>query len=250
MQNKLVAGEAVTLVGATGEPLWHRWVHGPAAFAPAGGRDGACGFQALGPSLLDLCPDPMTDRYRLSAELCQIDVNGRTQNGELPTGGDYHIGLYFGRQSVVGNDGWRAENFFAVSLTEAPRLAPTGQARFDRVLVTESPTQRPTVSRTNLFRAPFVQAAALPGPWRPIEVEVTPQGVKAWLGQPGVAPVAIADLKADAAGRRYTARHDGLDKGAPNHGITFPAWNPRGAIGVWAFGSAVAVRNVTVSPLK
>ena len=200
--------------------------------------------------MLDLCPDPMTDSYRLRAELCQLDVNGRTVNGQLPTGGTYDMGLYFGRQTAVGNDGSRAESCFAVRFTEFPTQVPNATAVLGRVVVTESPNQAPTRATMTLAGAPFEQATALPGLWRVIEVEVTPGGVKAWFGLPGEPLVAFPELGAAPVGRAVQSRHEALDVFAPNHGIVFPAWNSRGAIGVWSSLSSVAVRNVTVTPLR
>src|SRR5262249_17935739 len=46
MRADLAAGKAVTLIGKTGEPRWRAWVHGPAAFAVAKGRNDACSYQA------------------------------------------------------------------------------------------------------------------------------------------------------------------------------------------------------------
>ena len=146
MQDDLKVGKEVTLVGATGEPLWHRWVQGPSGFAPAGGRDQACAFQSFGSSMLDLCPDPMTDSYRFRAELCQLDVNGRDVNGQLPTGGEYEVGIYFGRKALTGNNGWRAESCMNIWFSEVPRDTGIGHARLTRLVIVESPRQLPTVS--------------------------------------------------------------------------------------------------------
>lgn len=41
-------------------------------------------------------------------------------DGELPTGGVYQIGLYFGRRDAAGNAGRRADRCLAVRFTEAP----------------------------------------------------------------------------------------------------------------------------------
>ena len=241
MRKELAAGEPVILLGETGEPRWHRWVLGPVLFAPAGSRGGACSYKALDLAMLDLCPDPMTDSFRLRAELCHFDTVGS---------GEYTIGLYFGRQSTLGNDGWRAEVCLNVEFSETPRVVPQAAARLDRLMVTESPTSPPVPSTLGLLSAPFAQTGAAPGPWRTVEVEVTPRGVKAWLGPPGEKPVPFGELTADAVHRFYAARNQGLDALTPAHGINLPAWNPRGAIGLWSVNSAVAVRNVIVSPLK
>jgi hypothetical protein len=250
MQAKLAAGESVTLVGATGEPLWHRWVQGPSGFAPAGNRDQACMFQAFAVGMLDLCPDPMTDHYRIRAELCQLDVNGRTQDGRLPTGGIHDFGLYFGRQSLVGNNDWRAENCFVIQFGEVVKTPGPSPARFDRIAIVESPKRAASVSSWRLADVSLAPGRTLPGPWRVIEVEVTPQNVRAWIGSLDSAPTAFAEQSAAKLGKCFTERHSALDKLNPNHGLVSPAWTGRAPFGIWSYCSSVAIRNVTLTPLQ
>jgi hypothetical protein len=250
MKAKLAAGKPVTLIGATGEPAWHRWAQGAGGFGAAGNCDQACAFQALEVTMLDLCPDPMTDRYRIRAELCQLDVFGRAQDGQLPTGGVHEFGLYFGRQSLAGNNGRRGENCFAVRFSEVLKASGPEQAKFGRAMVVDSPTRQPGVSGWGLANVPLAQSGVLPGPWRVIEVEVGPQGVKAWMGSLEGAPLAFPELGAARLGRCYAQKSTALDEVDPHHGLAFPAWKPRAALGVWSYRSAVAFRNVTLTPLK
>jgi serine/threonine-protein kinase len=249
MQRALGARKEVVLLGPTGEPLWHQWVHGPGAFAPSAGREGACSYQAFGPSMLDLCPDPMTDRYRVRAELCQLDVNERGPDGGLPEGGVAEIGFYVGRQPATGNNGWRTEVCLCFRFTEAPKLM-AGCGRLDRIVVCESPTKRPGPIFDGLGAARFPPATALPGPWHVVELEVTPNGVRVWFDAPATNLGPCAGLSAADLARYFQVPNDSIDRFDPNNGLAHPAWNPRGALGVWAFGSALAVRSVTVSPLE
>jgi serine/threonine-protein kinase len=238
----------VTLLGRTGKPLWYTWVLGPSAFAPVTGREDACSFQAFGQSMLDLCPDPMTDRYHVRAELCQVDANDRGAAGPLVKG-VFEVGFYIGRQRATGKDGWRSDACLCVRFTEVPKEF-TGLARFGRLLVSESPVKRATVARHSCFAAPFEPGTALPGPWHVVEFEVTPDDVKLWFDPKGPNPAPSATLPVADLARDYTAPNFALDRVFPDNGIVLPAWNPRGALGVWSYESAVAVRNVTVSPLK
>jgi len=239
----------VTLVGPTGNPRWHRWVKGPAGFLQAGGGDRVCMVQAFALSMLDLCPDPMTDRYRLRAELRQLDVNGRSPDRRLPTGGVYDFGLYFGRRSASGADGWQTETCLAVRLTETPKES-AGKAKLGRVLVIESPTRAAEVSESNVARASFPVLENLPGPWRVIEIEVSPDGVRAQLGNLDGIWVAFTPLEALTVRKYYEGPHPALDRLAPGHGVVPPLWTPRAALGGWTFSSAIAIRNMTVTPLK
>jgi hypothetical protein len=249
MQAALAAKKDVALIGATGEPRWHKWIHGPGAFVPVPGREDACSFQAFGASMLDLCPDPMTERYRLHAELCQWDVNERDQEGQPPGGGDFEIGFYFGRQTAIGNNGWQSDICLCVRFTEAPK-AVAGRARFGRLADSTSPTERNRLSRSELRSVPFTCPNRVPGWWHIIEAEVTPVGVKVWFDATETNPGPFANVTVAEITRWYTAPLTGVQKLDPNHGTPLPAWNPRGALGVWSYSSAVAVRNVTVTPLE
>ncbi|MCI0701992.1 MAG: serine/threonine protein kinase [Planctomycetia bacterium] len=248
MKKELAAGRPVALVDQATGAKWHQLVKGKAALpvrAPA-----PFVFESFDFAMIDLCPDPMTDRYRIRAELAQRSVVGRGPDGKLPIGGTYDLGLYFGRQSLVGNNGWRAECVFAIRFTEVPKRNPERFAALTRFVITESPTQGPVVAGAGCGSAAFVQADKLPGPWRTIEVEVTAGSIQAWWINPDGSTSSFGKLTPEQVQRAYTARHESLDKIAPGHGIVFPAWNPRSALGVWGRGSAVTVRNVTITPLK
>jgi serine/threonine-protein kinase len=251
MRAALKAGREVTLIGATGEPRWHKWIEGACGFAPAPERQEACAFQALDLSLLELCPDPLTDHYRIRAELCQLDVPGRAPGGELPTGGDFDIGLYFGRQTTTGNGPWRSQIAFLIRFTEAPHIGGSTRSSvgLQRVSVLHS-EKAPNLDRSGMYSRPFEQSKLLPGAWRVIEIEVAPDRVKAWWGERDGPPALFADVPIDLVHRTYAKRLPDLDKFAPDHGLVFPKWTPRAPLGIWSFRSAVAVRNVALTPLK
>jgi hypothetical protein len=249
MRADLGAKKAVPLVGPAGPPLWHLWVHTPGEFAPDPGRDQVCSFRVFGRSMLDLCPDPMTDRYRVRAELRQIDVDGRDHDGRLPEGGESQLGFYVGRQRAPGNRGWRADVCLAVRFTETPANR-AGRASFGRLLLAGSPSEPRYISDSAAYAAAFAPAATMPGPWHVVEAEVTPAGIKVWFDPAGPEPVPFAHMPAAEVTRWYTEPNTRFDAFAPNNGIALPVWSPRGALGVWADGTSVSVRNVTLSPLK
>ena len=83
-----------------------------------------------------------------------------------------------------------------------------------------------------------------------VEVEVTPERVKGWFDPTDAKPIPFADLPAGSIERWYTSPNDAADAVDPNNGMTVPQWSSRGGLGVWSYDSAVALRNVTVSPLK
>ncbi len=251
LQADLAAGKPVGLVGATGDPRWHAWVRGASGFSPAAARDGACSFQTIGHSMLDLCADPMTDHYRLRAELCHMDATGLAPGATLPRTGGYKVGLYFGRQTAHGANGWRSEVAMLISFTEfSARPDEPEYARLDRLTMPWSPTTVLGPSTAGLASVAHQRSHNLPGVWRTIEVEVGPAVLQArWIQPNGrsdpLAAMSVANLRS-----AYREPPPALTNTFPASGIVYPEWNPRGAVGIWSARSAVAVRNVTLTPLN
>ena len=101
MQRQLAAVKPVTLIGPRGKPAWHEWILGSPEFVPSPLGDGSCSFEAVDFGLLALCSDPITDRYRLRAELRYLA--GRSGSPEVGS----CAGLFFGRCSRQGSMGAR-----------------------------------------------------------------------------------------------------------------------------------------------
>ncbi|MBP3959387.1 serine/threonine protein kinase [Gemmata sp. G18] len=243
IEKELAAGRAVTLVGATGEPLCSKWALGPAELVP--GESGApCSFSALDLSMLDLCRDPMNDSYQIRAELSQADVT-RTPDGLLPQGGGHEIGLYFGRQTAPGANGLQSQIAFLIRFDELLR----DHAELVRLSVPRSRATTPGIGLESLASVPFDSAKQVPSPWRTIEIDVTQAGIEARWIQPDGAKSAFRTVPLAEARAKYSKTHEELDKLIPGNGITYPAWNARAPIGIWAYRSVVTVRNVTLTPI-
>ncbi|HEY1188497.1 MAG TPA: serine/threonine-protein kinase [Gemmata sp.] len=245
VQRELTARRQVVLVPGTGKPAWHEWPIGAPALGTSPTGDGTCSFEALEFALLELCPDPMTDRYRLRAELRHL---------QSKTGGDEvsALGVYFARSGLVGANGVRGQAFFAVTFSELPRLkVPPGKcAQFRRAALIQQPHRNIDLAHGGIRAVPFAQADQMPGPWRPIEIQVTPDGVQAFWPNAEGQMVPFADLSAAAVRAEY-AKHE--QKFAPlpaGHGLKVPAWRPRMPLGIWAHRAAVDVRNVVLTPLN
>jgi serine/threonine-protein kinase len=234
IQTALQSGQPVTLIGSTGAPHWSRLVTGATDFAPAGSPESAGSHPALELSLLDLCPDPMTDRYRVRAEIAQVE--------SLSAGSQTSVGLYFGRQRVMGPEGLRADRCFTVWFTESSRAERHPGLSLGVLAVTGSPTQRNSRALLSCARSSLPPARG-PGSWRVIEMDMTPERIRVWCGQPDGTLVPFVDQPVAALQSAYGTP-------VPEVGNVALAWNPRGALGIWAEASTVAVRNVTVTPLK
>ncbi len=254
IEAELLAGRSVTLVKDSGRPVWSEWAFGSAEFVPDK-ANAPCAFSTQDLSMLDLLPDTTINRYRIRADLSQADVI-RTSDGRSRSPGGHEVGLYFGRQTALGDNNWRSQIAFLVKFTEfstpppPPGFPPPGPegASLVHVCLPKSPTVSFGLRYMGLASVPFTQANQTPGPWRTIEVDVTPAGIEArWIrsgdNTSRFRPLPIAEVQA-----KYSKPHEELNNLIPDNGIKYPAWNARGAIGVWGYRSVVAVRNVTLTP--
>ncbi|WP_202947390.1 hypothetical protein, partial [Zavarzinella formosa] len=108
------AGRRVELIGETGLPRWHQWRLGPAPLAVSNiVFDGTCSFQSAECSLLELAADPMTDRYRLRAEIRQDSGKPDTMPLQNSAVGGNQAGIYFGHRPLTSDDGADVCQFFA-----------------------------------------------------------------------------------------------------------------------------------------
>jgi hypothetical protein len=264
LQKELASGRPVALIGETGPPRWHRWALGTPSLGRSSTGDGTCSFEAIGRSLLELCPDPMTDRYRLAASIrfaqTKITEDPGREKAKADPATDGRIegvvtaGVYFGYSDPGGPSAARAHALFLVAFNDNP-LPPAGnrprtsEVHFRRWVILQDPSDRPGSRKGTIEHVPFTPAAELPGPWRRIEVEVTPERVRAWWDPTGTSPPFV-DLPGEAVAAEYSKLNQKLAEINPAHGITLPPWSPRMPLGISAERAAVDVRDVTLTPLR
>jgi eukaryotic-like serine/threonine-protein kinase len=257
-QRELTAGRPVVLIGERGKPAWHRWAVGGPELIDSPTGDGACAYEANGYTLLDLCPDPLTDRFLVRAKVQYV----QTKLGEAvgPPLGTTNAGLYVGRRETPGAAGWSAHTMLAVTFSDNPRRLP-------QVRPGDPPIPRPLKLRDLVLYlkpdgdqtdgtvgGPWLEIGRpdkLPGPWRALEIEVTPDRVRAWCDNAKGERTQFADLSADELRALRDQQRKNYDQtvGAAA-GVTLPDWSPRGAIGIWNMRSTIAVKDVSVAPLK
>ena len=261
IQKELAAGRKVVLIPSAGKPRWHHWLLGAPELTASPTGDGSCSYEANGYSLLELCPDPMTDRYLVRAKLRFVEVKRRDGEGGR-TVGTTSAGVYFGRNTLVGNGGLIVHALFGVTFSDMPRTppqSPPGQppikvpdntVRFRAMLVQQRPDSTPSPSVVGGPWAVISPSDNLPGPWRTIEIEVTPDRVRArWEGPDGKM-ADFADLSGDAVRASYADLRQKLDAAAPGHGVQLPDWAPRAPLGIWNLRSTIDVKDVSVTPLN
>ena len=258
MQKDLAAGREVELVPEKGKPLWHRWVLGSPEIGTSPTGDGSCSFESVSRSMLELCPDPMVDHYRLRAEIRFVE----TKLAEHPAlkgtvEGVATAGVYFGQSTTPGNNEAAAYTMFMVAFSDIP-LPPTTEGKprvrevhFRRLVLLQNPHGRDFTAKGTLTdcHRPFIPNAGTPGPWRLIEIEITLAGIRAWWREPNGQMTLFASVTAELLQKEYAILGQKLDNNVPNHGVVLPQWKPRMSIGVWNDRAAIDIRNVVLTPL-
>ena len=256
MQRELAAGRSVTLIGKTGLPRWHRWAFGTTGLEEAPAAGNACSFETIESSMLEVLSDPGRDSYEVKADLRLLRLR-------LPGGGNAAppltnlAGLYFADCTPDG----ASHAFLAVAYNDF--LDPlVQQAGIEKAIVQLRtvcliPNGVAGPSEPTGGVAPpihFAPAANLPGEWRRMRVEVTPERVRVfWATDPDKTPddkmELLADLPAADIDYLFQTQRERLDGARPGLSNGLPNWHPRMPIGIWCRGGAVAVKNVIVTPL-
>jgi eukaryotic-like serine/threonine-protein kinase len=236
---QLRRGELVELIGADGQPRSHRvrlgeggtrtYQTGDGYFAAAGGRV----------TLVELLPDPELDRFRITAEAREL--------GNISDIAE--VGVYFSHQVAPTARG-ASHVFGYLGFADFSPLAerekdirgnPIRQARLRYACFTPPVAAG---SDWSTYRGPYLSypppPPVPPGPWRRLEIEVTPEVVRASFD--GVAfrehPVSNSQVWADALPLTREQR-EGLR-------VTL---SPRGGVGLYVYGCEAAFRNVRIGPL-
>ncbi len=241
---RLARGEAVTLVGDTGMPLWYRWAtrdrgtvrlldkHEPVLQVETG---------SLG--LLELLPKPPGPYYRVSAEL--------QHNSGSSTGGQMgKVGLYFFHESFDTPNG-KLHHFCYLRFSESERERwggknpPRSRAGVDLCRYHERNVGTNAHGTFGLevqaFFEPPLPFPPKPAKWRTLMLEVRPGGVWAfWDGNP------LPSFVGDHHAQEFTAS---FHRDTALAGEEPPDFRLEGALGVYAYGAGVAVRRVVVEPI-
>lgn len=271
IQKDLTAGKPVTLLGATGVPRYARWQLGSAPFGKARHSADACYYATINTGLLELLPDPGIDRYRISAKIQlserekpspQADVNSNpskdkneppaTQIKDSPA----DCGVYFSHGFSRGPEGTSSDHMFLVRFSDFdPEREPhkplkkseKQPVRFERMTIFHEPNKSPLQFPSAFADVKFDPSFTRPGPWRQIAVEVTPDDIRAyWKALEGEDFQEIRRTK-----DRPTLpleRYGKLPWGADPRIIVGP-WSPRMAFGIYTRACAVAIKDITITPL-
>jgi len=251
-RKNLRAGRTVVLVGDRGTAPGTAWRLGGGTFGKAAPGDGIM-FETIDTSLLELLDDPEIESYTIRAQIRQTRSLALADNPKRRQG-EGSVGVYFGHADLSSANP-PTHAFFAVRFADADPAAPPGgpvadqPVEFERVLRTLDPQGRPNQHSTRFAQCTFTPVVFRPGAWRTIEIDVTPQEIRArWVddvgkvkrvkGPPLVPAEIFAKLQSDLSAIR------------PDASFVLPTWSPRMPLGIYARSSALEVRNASVTPLS
>jgi hypothetical protein len=261
-------GKKAVLVGQTEPPKSYTWRQAPSNLAAAELAHRAPAFRAETLSLLELSSDPGVDRYRLSAEIQQVRgvippnaVVPVNPNTRLPV-----VGVYFGYDEQVAADGRRAATFFQVRYNDRVPVpndrgpTPVPEVEVKAALVVQKEKAVPQPHFLPVGGLPFTPVVKgiprpWPGEWRQIVIDVSPDGVQVrWREGGELVPVPCGAPRADRlTGDQVRAAYARLDtpfrERLAGSGLTTRPWHPRMPLGVLAYQSEIAFRNVVLEPL-
>jgi hypothetical protein len=240
MAAALDRGEEVELIGATGGPKWSNWVFGDRGRVVSS-DDGTFTVETWGSTLLELVPDPGTDRYRFSAQVKHRAVASPGM-----------AGLYAARRPCPpeedGVSFLTTCEFNDVSVSNRPpQGGPPPPSRAVLVPRLQSAMGTPPDVFARLGRLGGPEFAPSGGTaWRDVSLAVTPEGVTAtWDGVPFVLTAAsmINGIPAqlELAAREVPAGH-ALKR-------LRPVYAPRGGLGITLTRGSVSVRSAVLTPL-
>jgi serine/threonine-protein kinase len=246
---ELVRNQTVTLIGETGRPGWHRWRAGAARCQTELSDDGTFTLHAAGRALLELLPDPLSERYRVTAQV-------RHEKSNQPGS----VGLFVAHQAFPGGP---ADVQFFIDLTfndvrgskDLPVMIRNGQPlpQAPNVvllcphLYSEEGRPPDIDDRWSGRSGPqFEPAGEGRGGWHDLVVTVSPDGLMAeWDGQEfALGRDAITKSAANGMDNLRPLKRDN-----PFVQRLRPTFSPRGGFGLHLYRGSASFRSVTVAPI-
>lgn len=185
-QARLEKRKPIQILGPNGEPSWYRWVWSKQSQAGVGddGHFVIHSWEKL--ALLELIPDPKTDRYRLEAEIRHLRGDTTSQ-----------AGFYFFHDVHEGIEG-RVDAFIRLSFNDlinvkamAPRPLPKhvveagNRIQFESQVAFRHPGRTTASATTNSFypKSHHRKPAGIRGiDWIKVRIDVTPEGITVRFG--------------------------------------------------------------------
>lgn len=239
-QARLNSGKEAVLVENGRPVLQPAFVFGDAVITPPSGNEQAMSFASPGTVALAFTPDPGTDRFRITAELCQL-----APSADKPNATGAWIGIFWAYRQSEFSDGVKARAWHRLAFQDRPtELTRPSQLALGLSTHYETASEWPA-PRTSFGPGDTIDTAlSLPGPWRTVVADVTPEGVTVHLPK-GVQKkwsAAEIDKKYDRLMEPFTTPPGSRDLGTRS-------WSPRSPVGVFTESGRVAVRRFVLSPI-
>ena len=259
-QTALRAGREVVLIDDGKPVLEPKWLVGDAVLTPPTEAEPFATFASAETAVVALMTDPGVDRYRITARVRQRPMPPQVVAAAPSVKG--LVGVVFGYRQADFPDGLKARAYMALAYTDRqPDPAPatprkTYLAFYDRRMV-QWPLAPPQVvdgaPRPAAITGPVTDewmgpnarlnfVPALPGPWRTLTVDVTPDAITLdLLGAPCPLPLAELEQKGDRL-----VQNQNLSAGRD---LGLHLWSPRSPVGLFVDGACVAVERFSLAPL-
>ncbi len=246
----LRARKTVTLIGGTGLPRHHRTRFGTPTLGVT--ADGTCMFETVGRAMVELLDDPGIDGYTVRAEIRQVE--SRAEIGGAIPAGEGEVGLYVGYALTPDGVGGEFTTLLALGFADRdPVLNRNGEVdpqkvKASAVVYFSGPNLRPADAPVEVASRRFMPAVNRPGEWRTVEFHVTAGGFTPRWSPDGTEPTPLNGPLVKPASVEYALTQPLLDMAFPRRGLKVPNWTPRAPLGLFAHSSALAVKNVVITP--
>jgi serine/threonine-protein kinase len=235
----LARGSAQTLIGPTGPPAWFRYWGREAAPQITPAADGTFTFNDWDYGFLELLPDPQTEAFLFSADVCARE----TRSGSS--------GLYVGH-CVADTSGPAIHFLCEYGFREAEVEGGPVTLRLNlrrwlfRPVAASGPGPRTATQACLEQQVP--DATRKSGPWGRLALRVTPAEVRIfWQGRE-IGRRSRTELHQDMRQCRLMERQQlealGFAADRPD-----PPLAARGGLGLFVYSCSASFRNVTVEPL-
>lgn len=245
----IAAGETVRLLTPDGVPRSESWPLGSVHLKSSPADGGTCNFEVPDNRILLLLLDPGVDSYVVRADICQALKLTQVVPG-IP---DDDVGLVLGYAGQDGPNGSRVHSMMVLRFTEyGPGDGPKVVRWLERIDMggTRGRDFEPLGSFKIIRQGPTARIRrekpdADGRVWRKVEATVTPAGVLVTFPSGPPQPATSAHI----ANQRLKLAQQ-ISAGPLGPVGPLPDWSPRMPLGIWASGSSVFVRNVTIEKVK
>lgn len=253
VRNELAANRSVILIGDTGLPKYWRTILEPVIVDKSPLGDKTCYFQAFKCALVELCPHPGIEHYRVDL---QVRFVSRQEEGSW-------VGVYFGYSSNPLTTTAIGHLMHAVTFKDwLPPADPSGKQPLPAAWLGSTTIVQNSEKLLEPRNSRFAGINFTPSPadgtayhWRPISIEVSPSFVLARWEDDKTEPDGSRKMKAIKHPTREYNPWKVYDDAKKNMLELFPGsthphrWGPDMPFGLISYRAAVSVRNVVVTPL-